>query len=124
MPTQICCSWKIVPVFVTLAFWCVLAAVAGVQSIGDFVIVFGGERLVSNNRSTHILYELNPGTERFFIHVPASYSPHAVYGLIVFTDAAEEIDRVPDGWATVLDQRKFLFIAAENEATTKTPTGV
>ena len=84
------------------------------QGTGDFVIAFGGESLVPKNRNTNVLYDLNPGTEKFFVHVPASYSSQTEYGLIVFTDAAEEIGRVPDAWAKVLDERKLLFVAAEN----------
>ena len=114
MSTQGDGSWKIVSAFVTLALWCVLPTVTGAQRIGDYVVAFGGEPLASKNRDMHVLYDLNRGTERFFVHVPASYAPHADYGLIVFTDAAEEVDRVPDGWARVLDERKLLLVAAEN----------
>jgi hypothetical protein len=84
------------------------------QRTGDFMITFGGERLTPKNRNAKVLYDLNPGAEKFFVHVPASYSSHAEYGLIVFTDAAEEVDRVPDGWTKALDERKLLFVAAEN----------
>jgi len=114
MTARFSATWRIVSTIIASALWCCLPVVVRGQGSGDFVTTFGGERLTPKNRNANVLYDLNPGEEKFFVHVPASYSPHAEYGLIVFTDAAEEVERVPDGWATLLDQRKLLFIAAEN----------
>ena len=114
LTTQVGVSWKIVLVLVASILWCGLSSVARAQRTGDFVTAFGGERLAPKYRSPHVAYRLNPGAERFFVHVPVSYAADALYGLIVFTDADERIDRVPNDWAKILDQRKFLFIAAEN----------
>jgi hypothetical protein len=107
-------SWKIVSAVVGSILWCGLASVAKAQQSGDFVTAFGGERLAPKNRNSHVVYDLNPGAERFFVHVPANYAADTEYGLIVFTDADEQIDRVPNDWAKILDRRKFLFVAAEN----------
>lgn len=114
MTTQLSASLKVIAAIVALALWCGLPVVARGQRTGDFVTAFGGERLTLKNHNANVLYDLNPRTENFFIHVPVSYSPQAAYGLIVFTDAAEEIGKVPDAWARVLDERKLLFVAAEN----------
>ncbi len=114
MTTRVSVSWKIVSVLVASVLWGGFSSVVGAQRTGDFVTAFDGERLAPKNRSLHIAYHLNPSAERFFIHVPPNYTSDTEYGLIVFTDANEQIDRVPNDWAKILDQRKFLFIAAEN----------
>jgi len=36
------------------------------------------------------------------------------YGLVVFIDAEEVVTEVPDGWASILDARRMLFVAPEN----------
>jgi len=105
---------KIVCIIGASVLWCGLCSVVRAQRSGDLVTAFGGERLAPKNRNPHVVYDLNPGAERFFIHVLITYTPDTEYGLIVFTDADEQIDRVPTDWAKVLDQRKFLFVAAEN----------
>lgn len=114
MTIQINVSWKIVFILVASVVWCGLSSVARAQRSGDFVTAFGGERLAPKNRNPHVVYDLNPGAEIFFIHVPITYTADTEYGLIVFTDADEQIDRVPNDWAKTLDQRKILFVAAEN----------
>jgi hypothetical protein len=81
---------------------------------GDFVATFGGDELVPSRLDPHINYDLDPDSERFFIHVPDDYNRGAWYGLIVWTGASETINQVPAGWAGILDSRQFLFIAAEN----------
>jgi hypothetical protein len=106
LTTQVSVSWKIVSVLVASLLWCGLSEVTRAQRSGDFVTAFGGERPAPKNRNPHVVYDLNPA-ERFFIHVPANYTADMEYGLIVFTDADEEIDKVPNDWAKILDQRKF-----------------
>lgn len=94
-----------------------LAATCGAQvrtRTGDFVTVFATHPLAPERQDLHISYNLDPSSERFFVHVPATYTGDEAYGLIVFTDADETITEVPPGWAGVLDSRKFLFVAAEN----------
>lgn len=78
----------------------------------EFTTSFDGESLVPKHLNRHI-DPLKPELQRYFIRVPAAYSGDGPYGLIVFTDADDEVTDVPDGWASVLDTRKFLFIAAE-----------
>lgn len=114
LTTRFGLGWKVVSATVASILWCGLASVAAAQRSGDFVAPFGGERLAPKNRDPHVVYDLNPSAERFFVHVPATYTADTEYGLIVFTDADEQIDRVPNDWAKILDRRKFLFIAAEN----------
>jgi predicted esterase len=92
---------------------CAEARVAKGQT-GNFIATFGGDQLVPGRLDPHVDYDINPDTARFFIHVPTDYNSAGQYGLIVWTDAAESINRVPAGWARVLDSRQFLFIAAEN----------
>lgn len=81
---------------------------------GNFIATFGGDQLVPPRLDPHINYDINPDTARFFVHVPTDYNSATWHGLIVWTDAAETVNRVPAGWASVLDSRRFLFIAAEN----------
>ena len=81
---------------------------------GDFITTFATHPLAPERRDPHISYDLDPPNERFFIHIPADYAGDSPYGLIVFTDADENVTQVPSGWAGILDLRHFLFIAAEN----------
>jgi len=114
LTARVSASWKIIWAIVALVLWCGFPLIAKAQRSGDFVTAFGGAPLAPENRSPHVVYDLNPGAERFFIHVPASYTAETEYGLIVFTDADEQIDRVPNDWTKILDRRKFLFVAPEN----------
>lgn len=100
-------------VLLTLMF----AACSGAQvptRTGDLITTFATHPLVPEQRDRHITYDLDPGNERFFIHIPADYTGSEPYGLIVFTDADETVTQVPSGWASILDSRHFLFVAAEN----------
>ena len=81
---------------------------------GEFIAVLGGERLYPHHRDPHIKYGLSTNAERYFVHVPSSYSDDSTYGLIVFTDSDDTFNELPPGWASVLDSRKYLFIAAQN----------
>jgi len=80
---------------------------------GDFVTAFGGTALAPARRDPHVSYAFDPNAERFFVHVPEEYSGETAYGLIVFTDADSDSRQLPEGWQTVLDQRKFLYIAPQ-----------
>jgi len=62
----------------------------------------------------HINYGLDPVRERYLVRVPDSYAGNVPYGLVVFIDADEVINDVPDGWASVLDARQLLFVSPEN----------
>ena len=93
--------------------FCAKGRVAKGQT-GDFIATFGGDQLVPGRLDSHINYDLNPDTARYFIHVPTDYNSSSSYGLIVWTDAAESVNGLPAGWASILDSRQFLFIAAEN----------
>jgi hypothetical protein len=64
-------------------------------------------------RDPHVSYSPNPNVERFFVHVPEDYAGDTDNGLIVFTDAVSDSRQLPDGWQTVLDQLKVLYIAAQ-----------
>jgi predicted esterase len=62
----------------------------------------------------HINYGLDPVREKYLVRVPDSYAANVPYGLVVFIDADEVINDVPDGWASVLDARQLLFVSPEN----------
>lgn len=81
---------------------------------GNFIATFGGDPVVPVRQDPHINYDIDLDTARFFIHVPTDYNGASWYGLIVWTDAAENVNQMPPGWASVLDSRRFLFIAAED----------
>jgi Esterase PHB depolymerase len=81
---------------------------------GEFVTAFAGPPLFPQQRNPNISYGLNPALERYFVHVSQEYSDATAYGLIVFTDASETFNQLPDGWREVLDSRRYLFIAAQS----------
>jgi hypothetical protein len=64
-------------------------------------------------RSSHIRYELEPATERFFVHVPSNYNGREDFGLIVFVPAENAFAALPRGWDEVLADRKLLFVAPQ-----------
>jgi hypothetical protein len=84
------------------------------QRKGDFVTTFAGLGMGPGRRDLHINYAVDPNIEQFFVHVPDDYTGEAAYGLVVFIDAASESRQLPDGWQTVLDGRRFLYIAPQN----------
>jgi len=84
------------------------------ERTGDFVTAFSGPLLFPRQRHPTVSYSFVLPAERYFVHVSPKYSGEALYGLIVFTDASDELNQLPDGWQDVLDTRKYLFIAAQN----------
>ena len=80
---------------------------------GDFVTAFGGPAMAPTRRDQNISYALNPNIEQFFVHVPEEYTGEIPYGLIIFVDADSDSRGLPNGWRTVLDNRKFLYIAPQ-----------
>ncbi len=81
---------------------------------GDFITAFGGKTLEPKYRDVHVSYGLDPKNERYLVHVPESYTGDVLYGLVVFIDAEEVVTEVPDGWASILDAHRMLFVAPEN----------
>lgn len=80
---------------------------------GDFVTVFSGPAMTPARRDPNIDYMLNPNVEQFFVHVPEEYRSETAYGLIVFVDADSDSRGLPNGWRTILDTRKLLYIAPQ-----------
>lgn len=80
---------------------------------GDFVAAFGGMAMAPSRRDPNIVYTLDPNVEQFFVHVPEEYTGATAYGLIVFVDADSDSRQLPAGWQTVLDSRKFLYVAPQ-----------
>jgi hypothetical protein len=72
------------------------------------------QRAQVGQADSHIKAGIDPAAEKFFVHVPSNYDGSEPFGLIVFTDASDQIDAVPVGWEKVLERRKLLFVAAEN----------
>jgi hypothetical protein len=61
----------------------------------------------------HIAYNLNLQRERFYVWTPPNFSPREQYGLIVYI-SPDDSARIPAEWATVLADRKFIFVAPQN----------
>jgi len=81
---------------------------------GLFLRSFGGQRAIPSRLNPHVGYDLDPNVERYFIYVPQSYTGADRYGLIVFTNADNEMQELPVGWKSVLDARRYIFVAAQN----------
>lgn len=80
---------------------------------GAFWATFGGPNRTPEHISPYIAYDLVPANERFFEYVPPGYTGAEAYGLIVFT-YADPSARLPAGWQTILDARRYIFVAAQN----------
>lgn len=59
--------------------------------------------------------------EQFFIAPPANHAASMPFGVLVFMSPADECLAVPPGWASVLQERRLVFIAPQN-AGNKQPT--
>ena len=56
--------------------------------------------------------QVRPSEERFFVHVPPSYTGQEPFGLIVYVDSEDQTG-LPAGWSPVLEGKKLLFVAAQ-----------
>ena len=90
------------------------AEAAAPPTVGDVVRNFATGPLKPARTSSRIPYDLDPRAERFYVHVPNSYSDRVHYGLIVYIDPSDQITAEPSGWADVLDRRRLLFVAPLN----------
>lgn len=84
------------------------------ERTGDFLTSFSGQTPVPRKLNPNVSYRFTLSAEMYFVHVSPRYRAEAPYGLIVFTDANDELRQLPEGWQAVLDRRKYLFIAAQN----------
>lgn len=82
--------------------------------IDTSLTVFGGAHVAPSHRNPHISYNLDPASERYLLYVPTGYTGSESYGLIAFTDSEDQITRLPAGWQSILDSRKYIFVAAQN----------
>lgn len=105
--------WRIALLVLTLLCSCKSPLATNIGRKGDFIIAFGGTTLEPKYHDSHISYGLDPNTERYLLHVPDSHAGDVPYGLVVFIDADEVVSQVPDGWASVLDAHRLLFVAPE-----------
>ena len=51
-------------------------------------------------------------SENYYLFIPNSYDGSEPYGLVAFINAGDEAS-LPDGWDSVLPDKKLLFIAAQ-----------
>ncbi len=107
-------SWGIALLVLTFLCSCGSPLTNNIGRKGDFITAFGGTTLGPKYRDVHISYGLDPKNERYLVRVPESYTGDVLYGLVVFIDAEEVVTEVPDGWASILDARRMLFVAPEN----------
>jgi hypothetical protein len=66
------------------------------------------------HQSTNIDYKVDYHTARYFVYLPANYTPGQAFGLIDYVSAFDSVERLPDGWAEVLQRNKLLFVAPLN----------
>ena len=85
-----------------------------VQPGNGEVIQFPGAFPKPPKPSPQIDSDFNHKEERFFVHVPASYTGKEPFGLIVFVDAEKSRNALPAEWEAVLEKRKILFVAPQN----------
>ena len=78
---------------------------------GDRLITFH-EPYATPSGASWSAFGVRPAEERFFVHVPESYTGRERFGLIVYT-GTEEQTGLPAGWSAVLDEKKLLFVAAQ-----------
>ena len=56
--------------------------------------------------------QIRPSEERFFVHVPRSYTGQEPFGMIVYIDSEDQTG-LPAGWPAVFEEKKLLFVAAQ-----------
>lgn len=65
------------------------------------------------HRSDQIDYSIDPTREQFLVYEPAGYNGTQPFGLVVYISPLNSVSQLPDGWASVLDKRRLLFIAPQ-----------
>ena len=93
--------------------WGQAVPTAGVARTGPFLVKVEGQSIHPKHLDSHVQYAFS-SEERYFVYVPAAYTGSESYGLIVFTDAKSGTVHLPLVWQPVLDNHKFIFIAAQN----------
>jgi hypothetical protein len=66
------------------------------------------------HQGTDIDYTVDPRSSKFFVYQPANYIPSQAFGLIVYISPADSFERLPEGWAEVLERRRLLFVCPQN----------
>jgi hypothetical protein len=99
--------------FLAAALLSGLLVAKAIAAASDLTWTFGGDAQVGQADS-HIDATLQPGQEKFYVHLPANYDGKEPFGLIVFTDSEDAVNLPPPGWGRVLEKEKLLFVAAQN----------
>jgi len=99
--------------FLAAALLSGLLAARALAAASDLTWTFGGDAQIGQVDS-HIDATLQPGQEKFYVHLPANYDGKEAFGLVVFTDSEDAMNVPPPGWGRVLEKEKLLFVAAQN----------
>jgi hypothetical protein len=86
---------------------------ARAEEHGDSIISFDGPPPKIANPSSKIKYDLDLAQEKYLIHVPANYTGAEPFGLILYLDPGDGLDKVPPDWALVLRRQKLLLAAPQ-----------
>ncbi len=91
-----------------MVVWCLLCAPASNLTSLDVPIEW------PQVRSKQIDYSIVPGSEKYYVWVPANYDGSAPFGLMVYISSYEDCTAVPAGWQDVLAKHKMLFVCPQS----------
>ena len=67
----------------------------------------------SEEKSADLAWDFDLSRETFYVSVPSGSSAGRPQGILVFMSPADECADVPPGWASVLKEKKLIFIAPQ-----------
>jgi hypothetical protein len=77
----------------------------------SFFTSFEGK--LKESKHISIKYPEPLSSAQYFVHIPAGYDGIQAYGLVTFINAANQME-LPLGWEGILEEKKLIFVAAQN----------
>lgn len=96
-----------------ILFLGVQASVGGQPALKTGVQTLPGTLPKTEEKDASLIGDLNLSKETFYISVPTGSSANKPHGILVFLSPVDECTDVPPGWASVLKEKKLIFIAPQ-----------
>ncbi len=73
---------------------------------------FDNAPVVIKYKNSRLDYTFHSETDKFYVYIPPNYSGQEPFGLVAFINSADDMI-IPPEWASVLEQKKLLYIAPQ-----------
>lgn len=91
----------------------VQASVGGQPALKTGVQILPGTLPNTEEKGPSLIGDFNLSKETFYVSAPTGSSANQPHGILVFLSPADECADVPPGWASVLKEKKLIFIAPQ-----------